>query len=136
MAVEAGVEAAGQAHRKFRISMATMMGRRTGASAFSPIQLAIKAEEQKELAHLQSTPLSHQNRSAGPVTQSNADLGAVTCRKGVDVTPIERPVPKFLQQYAHLLEKGDKKRPRPVLHEDEGESDDEQAVRRPVLAHF
>lgn len=58
---------------------------------------------------------------------------AVWCRKGVEVTALERPVPKFLQQYSHLLEKGDKKRPRPVLHSDGSDDDeqDEDAVRHP-----
>lgn len=39
---------------------------------------------------------------------------------------VERAVPKFLQPYAHLLERGKKKRPRPALDADDG-ADDEAA---------
>lgn len=44
---------------------------------------------------------------------------------------VQRTVPKFLQQYAHLLEKGPKKRRRPVADEadDNDDDDDGDAVR-------
>lgn len=61
--------------------------------------------------------------------------GRISRRRPTGVNlEVDRSVPKFLQQYAHLLEKGPKKRPRPAVEEGERDDDDEgDAVRAAPL---